>query len=235
MNYKKVKLYCIPYSGGNFNSYAEFRKYFPNYIDVVNLELPGRGKRVVDPLLYNIDEMVSDLFEQIKNYLQKPYAIYGHSLGALLGFLLYKNIHEKGYDLPDRIFVSGQTAPVLIRTDNIHLLPDEEFINMLRKMGGTPLELLDDEGFMKYFLPVIRADFESIDNYTYIPGSKPLDVPITVIIGLDEKITDEEAERWQDETSKKISIHKYSGGHFFIFDNVKNICDLITNKLTISE
>jgi surfactin synthase thioesterase subunit len=123
----------------------------------------------------------------------------------------------------------------LIGTDDIHLQPDKEFINMLREMGGTPLELLDDENFMKYFLPVIRADFESIDNYSYMPGSKPLDIPLTIMIGRDEKITDKEAERWQDETSNDISIHKYPGGHFFIFDNTKNICDLIIDKLTNSE
>lgn len=231
MNYDKIKLYCIPYSGGNFNSYAEFKKYLPHHIDLVNLELPGRGKRSSEPLLHTIEEMVLDLFEQIANNPKIPFAIYGHSLGALLGVMLCRYIFEKGYDPPERLFVSGQTAPALLGTDSNHLLPDKEFINMIREMGGTPVELLDDEGFMKYFLPVIRADFESIGNFTYDPESKPLDIPVTVMIGRNEKITDEEAERWQYETSKKISIHKYSGGHFFIFDNMENICHLIIDKL----
>jgi surfactin synthase thioesterase subunit len=231
MNSEKINLYCIPYSGGNFNSYAGFRKYLPAHIEMINLELPGRGKRISEPLLYNIEEMVSDLFGQIKDNLHRPYAIYGHSLGALLGFILCRYIHAKNIYLPERLFVSGQTAPALIKSDNTHLLPDNDFKKTLRDMGGTPDEILDDRGFMEFFFPVIRADFESISNYNYEPGNVPLDVPITIMLGYGEEIADKDNERWQEETVKSISIHKYPGGHFFIFDNMKEICGLITDKL----
>lgn len=234
MNINKIKLFCIPFSGGNAYSYAGFAKYLPENIELCNLELPGRGKRITDPLLHSIDEMTEDLFMQIKNKIDGHYAIFGHSLGALLGVTLCRYIAAEGMKLPLMFFPSGYTAPSLIEPDNKHSLPDDQFINMLKEMEGTPDELLEDKSFIEFFLPVIRADFQAISDYNYTPKKSPLDVPICVMFGSDEDISDEDAAAWQQETDNTISIHRFEGGHFYIFDNTEKICDLIAEKIKIS-
>lgn len=175
--------------------------------------------------------MTEDLFEQIKDKINGGYAVFGHSLGALLGINLCRHIAIKGMQLPLMLFPSGQTAPSLIKPDNKHILPDDEFINMLREMEGTPEELLTDKSFLQYFLPVVRADFQSISNYIYAPRNSSLDVPIDVILGKEEKISDEDAAAWQLETDNIINIHRFEGGHFFIFEQTEKVCDLIARKI----
>jgi surfactin synthase thioesterase subunit len=102
---------------------------------------------------------------------------------------------------------------------------------MLREMGGTPEELLTDKSFLQFFLPVVRADFKSISDYKYNPEKAPLNVPIFVMLGSEEKISDEDAAKWQIETRNKINIYRFEGGHFFIFNHQKSICSLIAGKI----
>ncbi len=226
-----IKLFCIPFSGGNAYSFSGFKKFLPDNIELINLELPGRGKRICEPLLYTIDTMTQDLYNQIKHNINGNYAIFGHSLGSVLGYSLTKYIANKKENLPVMLFSSGHSAPSAIKPDNKYKLSDPEFINMLRDMEGTPEELLSDKSFVQFFLPVIRADFKSIATYLYKPDNKPLDVPIAVIYGSSEDLTENEVQLWQIETNKPISINCFDGGHFFIFDQTKKICDLIVKKL----
>lgn len=189
-----------------------------------NLELPGRGKRISEPLLHSVKETTEDLFRQIKHKINGRYLIYGHSLGALLAYTLCRHIRDVGEKLPEALFVSGQRAPSLIKSDDTHLLPDKAFLEVLRGMNGTPEELLSDESFVKYFLPVIRADFRTISEYRYKPAGMPLSLTVEVFTGTDENITDEEILGWQDETTAKVNFHKLQGGHFFIFDHIPELC-----------
>jgi surfactin synthase thioesterase subunit len=226
-----IRLFCIPFSGGNAYSYSGFKKYLPDNIELCNLELPGRGKRISEPLLHSINAMTEDLFKQIENNIDGRYAVFGHSLGALLGITLCRYISIKGMNLPLILFLSGQTAPALIKPDDKHSMPDSQFINTLRIMEGTPEELLTDKSFLHFFLPVVRADFQSISDYNYTPKYSPLDVPITIMLGSEENISDEDATAWQLETDNTISIHRFEGGHFFIFNHAEMICKLIAEKI----
>jgi len=227
----KINLFCIPFSGGNTYSYFEFRKYLSDEIELLLPELPGRGKRISDPLLDSIEAMTEDLYKQIEGKTESDYAIFGHSLGALLGYALCKKLTHLNMRLPKHLIVSGQTAPSLIKPENRHALPDEDFLNIMREMGGTPEELLADKSFIQFFLPIIRADFRSVSSYKYVPMADKLDLPITVMLGDREDIKDEEAQRWNNETKIPVKIHRFEGGHFFIYNNIKKVCGLIENVL----
>ena len=225
-----MKLFCIPFSGGNAYSYSEFRKYLPEEVELINLELPGRGKRIAEDLLTNIDDMTEDLFRIIEPEINGNYALFGHSLGALLCFTLCRNIATKKANLPRYLFVSGQTAPYLIKPDNRYSLPDDKFIELLRQMEGTPEELLSDKDFIHFFLPIVKTDFQAIANYYHVT-SHPFNVPITVLLGNKENISNEDAANWQMETNEEITIHRFDGGHFFIFNQTEEICRLISEKI----
>ncbi len=225
-----MQLFCIPFSGGNAYSYAEFKKYLPDHIELCNLELPGRGTRIREPLLTDIDTMTEDLFRQMEDHIQGDYAIFGHSLGALLTITLSRMIQEKGMNPPSHLFLSGQSTKDFNNPNARYLLPDDQFIQMLRNMEGTPEELLTDESFVNFFLPIIRADFQSIETYKNIPAPFKLKMPITVLLGKEEPVTDEEAALWQMETDNTFSIHRFEGGHFFIYNQTAEICRFIAEK-----
>lgn len=225
-----TKLFCIPFSGGNAYSYLEFNKFLPAHVELVNLELPGRGKRVAEKLLTSIESMTEDLYQQIESRIDGQYAIFGHSLGALLGLTLSRFIGMKQLNLPSVLFVSGLTAPSLIQPSEKYNLPENQFIGMLREMEGIPEELLNNESFLQYFLPVIKSDFKAFAHYQYEPATIPLNIPLVVLLGTNENINDQDAACWQLETGRPVTICRFEGGHFYIFKETNKVCQLIAEN-----
>ncbi|MBF0119282.1 MAG: thioesterase [Desulfobacterales bacterium] len=226
----KINLFCFPFAGGNTYSFREFPKHFPDFINVLPIEIPGRGKRLSEKLLTNIDDIVSDIFINIKGCLANPYAIYGHSMGGLIGYLFAQKAPHTSK--PIHLFVSGKSAPsVKSKRENEYLLPKHQFIELLKKYEGTPSEIFSNNELFDFFEPILRADFQAVDTYRYEEG-KPLDIPITVITGLrDADVTYEDAIKWQKETVKKFQIYQFPGGHFFIFEHLMHLCNIISKTL----
>ncbi|MCP5006329.1 MAG: thioesterase [Planctomycetes bacterium] len=227
----KITLFCLPFSGGNTYSYREFEEHKAEFVQTVAIDLPGHGKRFGQPLLTNIYDMADDVFQQIQNRLNKPYAIYGHSLGAILGYLVSHKIANSTFPMPLHLFVSGRQGPAIpSKMKDMHLLPREEFIDKLMAYGGIPRVVEAEKELMYLFVPIIRADFQAISEFKH-ENVSPLDVPITVMIGLDEDITYEEALEWQEETNHPLSVNQFPGNHFFIFDHLPEIGRIISQTL----
>ena len=198
---------------------------------VVSLDLPGRGRRFPEPPLTSLHDMVDDVFGQIRDRLNCDYAIYGHSLGACIGYLLVKRIIRERCPLPLRLFVSGREGPSVRRKESArYLLPRTEFIGVLERFEGTTKEVLENQEMMDLFEPVLRADFQALDTYAY-EKSEPFDVPITVLRGSDESVLRADALQWQDETTKKISLLEFNGGHFFIFSHAAEIGRILSRGI----
>lgn len=206
---------------------------------MIPLELPGHGKRIQEPLLTGIHAMTSDIFEQIRpksfnraqDRLHTPYAIYGHSLGALLAYLLTLRIVQEEFPPPLHLFVSGHQGPSIPeQVRDLHLLPRNEFLRRIRKYGGISPELAEKKELMDLFIPIMKTDFEAISTYKYTPAFR-LNLPITVMFGSDEEISREDALAWQEVTTRKIQVQEFSGKHFFIFEHSKTIARLIMHTL----
>ena len=227
-----ITLFCFPFAGGSSYSYQGFAPHKPDFVDLVPLELPGRGRRIRENLLRNIDAMVDDLYNQVVGKIKGRYAFYGHSMGTLLSFRLAQRLVEKGYAPPVHLFVSGRGGPSVDRDDLVKRsqLPRPAFIEKVRELDGSPDEVLNDDDLMNLFVPVLRADFEAIEKYVYQP-SNLLSVPIDVIIGSEEKISAEEAWAWQYETNAPVAVHHLPGKHFFILKHPKEIMRLIGRKV----
>ncbi len=228
----EINLFCLPFAGGSKYSYHSYKELAPPLLNLIPLELPGRGMRIRQALLTDIHLMVDDLFAQMQPHLNKPYAIYGHSMGTFLGYLLTKRIVEANvYNKPLHLFFTGCRAPsVASRESKRHVMPKAQFIEKLKEYGGSPDEILNDKDLTDFFEPIIRADFRGIENYTY-QETEPFDIPITVMIGLDEPVTHEDASAWQKETSLPVEVHQFPGKHFFIFQNQAKIINIIANNI----
>lgn len=228
---QKIKLFCLPFSGGNSYSYRKLEHYKAAFINLIAFDLPGHGKRMKEPLLTDITEMAEDVIKQMKDSLSGPYAIYGHSMGATLGYVVSQKIVQQEMNPPLHLFVSGRQGPSVVNNEEIlHILPKEEFIEKVLAYGGIPEMVAQEKDLMDLFVPIMRADFQAVETYTHKPAP-PLNIPITAMIGLDEGITYEEALKWQEITTQKISLKQFSGGHFFIFDHLPEIGDILSQTL----
>ena len=227
---KEVTLFLIPFAGGNKYSFNCFKNLFAKNIIFSPLELPGRGMRIHEPLKFNIDDLVSDLYLQVKEQLDKPYAFYGHSMGSIVVYLLTKKIMSEGHAHPVHLFLSGRAGPSSTDKTQRYLLPKSEFRNELLQLGGMTDDMINDEALMDFFEPILRADFQVIETYQY-KFSPPMNIPFTVFMGTSDRASLEEVGFWQKETIMPITLHQFSGGHFFIYDYSKLIADIVSQAL----
>lgn len=212
-----MKIITFPFAGGNKYSF-NFLKH--EAIKLKALEYPGRGQRISEPLLNNINDILEDALNNIISEIgTEDYIIYGHSLGALVGYLCCKKIGELNMKQPDKLIVSGYRAPFINKKESIYNLESDKFWEKIDKYGGIPQDVLLIDELITFFEPILRADFQCVENYVYNSSSDKLTIPINVFYGSDEDITQEEAESWQKETTGKVTVTKLKGNHFFIFDH----------------
>ena len=229
----KANLICFPHAGGSKFSYNRFIGVASGGLNIIPVELPGRGARIHEKLIENAYHMVDDVFEQIepKIALDVPYAIYGHSMGALIGYLITRRIARESMPMPIHLFFSGAKPPFTLEEEPpVHLFKREELIDQLRRLGGIPDRILNNENLIRFLEPIVRADFRVIRTYQHHP-EQPFNVPITVIIGTHENISRQQALLWQKETVKKTEVKFFEGDHFFIFDHAKEIMKLVDQRI----
>lgn len=223
-------VFCLPFAGGSGYSYNGLKKCAKN-VRMVPIEIPGRGKRIVEQLISDIELIADDVFMQIRNNLQSPYAIYGHSMGSIIAYLTAAKIADAALPKPMHVFVSGRGGPVMEERDlPAYDLPRDQFISKLKELGGSLTDLLDDPDIVGHFEPILRADFKAIANYQY-QQHDPLDIPITCFIGTNEGVTENEVQGWQRETSHPLEVVWFPGKHFFIFDHEQEIIGIIERTL----
>lgn len=228
---KKINVFCLPFAGGSRYSYNTFKKISSD-LNFIQIELPGRGARHKEPLKTNIDAITDDLLSQLDGKLDGPYALFGHSMGALMIYLLAKEIQSRGLPAPIHLFASGSGGPsIKNRITSTYKLPQDKFIEVIKNLGGSSEKVMNDPDMVGLFEPILRADFEAIENYYYTP-SDPFNIPITVFFGTEDvKVTFDEAKAWQKESLFDVEVVSLPGKHFFIFDNEKSIVETMNKKM----
>jgi len=184
---------------------------------VCPVQLPGRENRIRESPYTDILPLVEALAGQVQMYLQKPFALYGHSMGALLAFELARILQRKSAPLPQTLFLAAHRAAHLpLRRAPLYALPNEELIQALRRLGGLQEEVLEDRELLDILLPTIRADLTVCDLYDYSPDT-PLNCPFQLYAGRDDKeVLPEDMESWGQHSTKGSSLRIFSGGHFFL-------------------
>ena len=228
-----MKLFCIPYAGGSEIIFRNWgRKIHPS-IQVVPIELKGRGKRFSEFYYQSLEEAVDDILENIKDKIvNEDFAIYGHSMGSLLAYELYYRISDLNLKKPKHIFFSGYKAPSIIRKkENIHTLPNYEFIKRVMELGGTPEELMENKELLEIFLPIIRNDFKIIETYIYEEREEKIACDVSILNGKQDNINLEEILSWKNHVCRKFKVYNFEGNHFFINNNVESISSIINATL----
>jgi medium-chain acyl-[acyl-carrier-protein] hydrolase len=213
----RLRLFCFPYAGGAAVAYRGWPEGLPASIEVWAIQPPGRGARLKETCYLRINPLIQDLFTAIVPFLDVPFAFFGHSLGALVAFELTRILRRESSLLPARLFVSGCAAPQLLDHElAVSKLPDDEFLERLRILDGTPPQVLENKELLQVFLPTIRADYSVYESYAYAEEND-LDTEISIYGGMQDKdVSLEQLEGWRSHTTAPAQLKMFPGGHFFV-------------------
>ena len=228
----RVRLFCFPYAGGAAHIFHQWPRRLPEDVEVCAVQPPGRGGRLQQRPFTSLGELVAAAASALLPFMDRPFAFYGHSMGAWIGYELARRLREAGRPEPLHLFVSGCRAPQLPdKRDVTYDLPDPEFIEELRRLNGTPSEVLEHEELLHLLLPLLRADFAVTETYTYSEGP-PLGCPLTAVGGLqDKEVTREHLIHWREMTTGAFSLHMLPGDHFFLHASHDALLEIITRQL----
>jgi surfactin synthase thioesterase subunit len=234
-----VNLYCLPHAGGSANVFLAWRRHLHPSIDLVPVELSGRGRRISAPLHDRFGEVVEDLLgEMTRTRIPTDYAFLGHSFGGLLAFELSHALLARGHPSPRRLFVSASCAPQRVGEMAASLSEtisrsegNRGLLSALADLGGTPSEILADDEAVDLFAPVLRADLQALIDYRYV--SRPtLRCDISVVIGSSDTVaTADDAALWHALTAGQASMHVVSGGHFAAFEQLERVASYVNAGL----
>lgn len=212
-----LTLYCLAHAGGSALAYQRWNRFLPAGVTAEPLELPGHGARLREPLMERIDPLVTDLLRVVGPRRGAPFALFGHSFGAVLAFELAHRLQRLGSP-PLALIAAGRNGPTRPLSHRpVHQLPDEAFIAALTRFGGMPRALLEQPELLRVYLPVLRADLRLAETHTRAAGLPPLDLPVTVFGGRRDVLTDPEGLlSWERETARGFELALLPGGHFFL-------------------
>ncbi|WP_308340489.1 alpha/beta fold hydrolase [Streptomyces sp. ISL-112] len=225
------RLVCFPHAGGAASSFLPLARALAPDLDVLSAQYPGRQDRRGEQPVDDIGRLADHLTEQVRLRVSGVYAIFGHSMGAVLAYEVARRLVDLKLPGPVALILSGRGAPAALpsRYDRLH--SDEEVLRAVRRLGGTTPKVLDDPELRDMVLPALRADYRAIGGYAWRPGP-PLAVPITALVGdSDPVVTVAGAEAWGDFTTAGIRTRVFEGGHFFLDEHLVQVANEVVRAV----
>ncbi|MFI5621157.1 thioesterase II family protein [Streptomyces sp. NPDC051567] len=232
----ETRLLCFPHAGGAASAFLALSQELTPEFDVRSVQYPGRQDRRMEPALDDIGRLVTALADALAPELGpggdgRPYAFFGHSMGAVLAYELARELARRELPGPGRLFLSGRFAPTPQGSASDRLDTDAKVIAMIRRLGGTVGRVFDDPDLLEMVMPPLRADYRAIGSYAWRPGH-PLDVPFTVLVGdHDPVVPVAEAAAWDRHTTAGSEIRVLPGGHFYLDHSVPQVADIVRGAL----
>lgn len=228
----RLRLFCFPYAAGSAVIFRNWIDFFGPYVEVCAVQLPGRGTHLREPAFTKMGPLLEAVTAGIADWLDKPFAFFGHSMGASISFELAHKLRAERGLLPAHLFVSGRSAPQIVTAEPLmYDLPEPELIARLRQLEGTPSEILENQELLALVLPLIRSDFEVIETYRYVPKPK-LTCSITALGGIaDTGVSPQDIQAWQEQSSTGFYMRMFSGNHFFLHSAEKELLEVMAQSL----
>ena len=220
-----MKLLCLPYAGGTAQVFINLLKpWISSSVEIVPVELPGRGTRFAETMKTNFSELLDDVVESVLDIVcdGTEYALLGYSMGSRLIYEIYYRLLNINTNMPQIMFFCAALPPEISCTPK--KLDRASIIQEIRLLGGTSEEVLENEQLMDIFVPIMKADLQVLFSYKYVPKNIKMNVPVVVLYGTkDNGATETNMFKWEKYTDKNCEFVKYDDGHFFINKYYKEI------------
>ncbi|MEJ0079196.1 MAG: SDR family NAD(P)-dependent oxidoreductase [Alphaproteobacteria bacterium] len=249
----KARLFCFPYAGGGLVSFRSWAQSLSRDVELVAVEAPGRGTRINETAVGDIDTFVRELMPEMLEWLDRPSAFFGHCLGGLTMFVTLRALPSERAHLIKHAFACGVRPPHLLRRrgafeDNLaysvmlhheydvsippYAQPDDLFAYIVRQFDTPDADrMLEIPKLRKVLLPAIRAEFGMAYNYQYRP-CEPFSFPISSFVGdADPWVSDEDSAGWSALTRATFNNHLRKGSHFLMMDDGPYILQTIEKEL----
>lgn len=231
----KIKLCCFVYAGGSVAIFRDWKDYLDPRIELLPIEIAGRGKRMNEGLYKDMTAAIDDVSAIVKREIKGgPYALFGHSLGSRIVYHLAQRLAaDASVPLPQHLFFSGAGAPHIIRADKKQyaLMDDTEFKQAVFHLGGTPREFFEHPELMDLFLPILKNDFRIAETAVTPAQIQPLDTDISVMLGREDDLSPEQVAGWEKHTRKTHNSYFFDGGHFFLHAAKPEMISVINTTL----
>lgn len=211
----RTQLVCLPHAGGSATFYFPVASALSPAIDVLAIQYPGRQDRRLEPALTSIGALADSVFAALSGCLDRPLALFGHSMGATVAFEVASRLEAVGV-VAAALFVSGRRAPSRHRDETVHQRTDDGIVAELKALSGTEVSLLGDQELVRMILPAIRSDYRAVETYRYQPKPK-LACPIFAFVGdSDPRVEVDDVRAWADHTTATFDLRIFPGGHFYL-------------------
>jgi len=222
----RLRLLMIPHAGGGASAFRGWAEALPAGVEGCPVQLPGRENRTAEPAFDRLPPLVEALAAALERWRDLPYAVLGHSNGALIAFELARHARRTGTPGPVHLFASARRAPHLpSRQRDMHRLPQDELVAELASLGGMPRQILEHPELLELLLPVLRADMALTETYEHA-DEPPLPIPITALTGTeDANVSIEEARAWERHTAAPFRLHTFPGDHFYLYSARQPVID----------
>ncbi|GAA4338004.1 alpha/beta fold hydrolase [Streptomyces venetus] len=226
-----VHLVCLPHAGGSASFFRPVAQALTPEVEVLAVQYPGRQDRHQEPMIDTIGALADHVSRAVTRAVDRPFALFGHSMGATLAFEVAVRLEQAGR-FAERLFVSGRRAPSCRRDERVHQRDDAGIIAELRGLSGTDQRVFGDDDLMRMVLPAVRNDYRAAETYVCATDHR-LSSPVTALTGDgDPKASHDEVRAWRAHTTGDFEMVTYPGGHFFLVDHAPDVIRVIDERLT---
>ena len=215
---KNYKLFCFHHAGGSAIIFNKWRNYSP-LLEVIPIEIPGRGTRMDEMCITDFNQLTDQTAAAMATVCtDRPFFVYGHSLGTIIAFETICKLKKKYGLEPEKLFVAARHAPMDVDVSDYHCSMGVEALKKeLLRLGMVDQEMIDNDVFQRYFLPVVFCDYQLHEDYHY--KGDVLDVPIVAMNGTsDDSAQAFQMEQWGQVTRNSFRQYEFNGTHFFPYE-----------------
>lgn len=231
----QLNIFFFSHAGGGTLAFRTWQKYLPASTGCYFTQLPGREQRIGESPFQRLEPLIQELGRAILPYVDTPFVFFGHSMGALIGFELARELRRNKLPLPSHLFVAACAAPQIKDWHApIHALSDSDFLKQVSAYAMLPSEILADKEAMQIILPSLRADFTLCETYHYLP-EESLACPISAFGGItDSYVAYEEIAAWRMQTSASFTMRMFPGNHFFLPEAKEQLLQILSADRAIA-